>query len=145
MRWFQPRPWAEYRVFLQASLATPAVRAALYWLPVRTVRRYLWRIFSADLPLPAKDSLPLARVVRCAARGGRMSPLAPTCLVTALVTEALLGRHGHPVDFRVGVLRSPGKFAAHAWLEHEGSVVVGGPVSVIQQYTALPEIDRLWT
>lgn len=139
------KPGREYAVFAQALGATVAVRLFLTFLPIRSVRRGLRRLFAANRPLPVEKRIPMGRLLRCAARAGQFSPVPGTCLVSALVVEALLNRHGYPVTLRVGAQRHGGAFAAHAWLEFEGSVVVGGPLAVIQQYTPFPEIERLLT
>ena len=44
----------------------------------------------------------------------------------ALAGYVLCARHGYNVRLRAGIKRNEdGEFAAHAWLEHEGSVVLG--------------------
>ncbi|MDR3701280.1 MAG: lasso peptide biosynthesis B2 protein [Candidatus Sulfopaludibacter sp.] len=139
------RPRREDAAFAQALGATIAVRVLLAGLPVRSVRRVLRRVLSANQPLPVRKRISMDRLLRCAARASRLSPVGSTCLVSALVAEALLNRHGYPVTLRVGAQRLAGAFAAHAWLEFEGCVVVGGPLAVVEQYTPFPEIDRLLT
>lgn len=61
-------------------------------------------------------------------RAGRHVPHA-RCLSRALAGSVIFARHGHDATLRIGV-RRPGEdgFEAHAWLECEGEVVVGGPV-----------------
>ena len=139
MRILKRRPAAEFRVCVEALVAITAVRLALVCLPVRSVRRGLWNV----LARPASSSLSLSRVVRCVTAAVRLSPVPSTCLSTALIAEALLRRYGHHADLRVGVRRASGKFGAHAWLESEGSVIVGGPLEVIEEYTAFPNIEQL--
>lgn len=60
-----------------------------------------------------------------------------TCLVKALAARVLLARHGYRTECRLGVARhsKTDKIYAHAWLEYQGAVVMGGEVS---QYQALP-------
>jgi len=141
--WCKRRPPIEYGVFARAWLSTVTVRMLLPCLAVRTIRRVLRRVLSADAPLPGTKRLPADRVVSCATRAGRFSPLPVTCLVTAVVVEALLNQHGYPARLQVGVQRgSGGSFAAHAWVVLEDAVVVGGPVSVINEYTPLPHVER---
>lgn len=143
-RWFKSRPVAEYRVFAQAMAGICAVRLLLGLFPMRSVRRGLWRVLSADEALPPHRCLSMKRLAGCISAAERVSPLSSTCLVTALVAEALFSRHGYGAQLRVGVQRGlAGAFAAHAWLEFQGSVVVGGPVAVVEQYTPLPKIERL--
>jgi len=86
----------------------------------------------------------MARVLRCAAAASRFMPVSSTCLATAIVVQALLHRHGYTVQLRIGVrIPAADQFAAHAWLEHEGHIVVGGPASVVEQYKALPDLEHL--
>jgi hypothetical protein len=46
--------------------------------------------------------------------------------VRAVAAQWLLARHGHPACLRIGVRpRAAAPFEAHAWLEHEGRVIIG--------------------
>jgi hypothetical protein len=58
----------------------------------------------------------------------RRLPTRTTCLMEALAAEAMLRRRGCACDLRFGV-RAPGggsgALAAHAWIEHQGAVVLG--------------------
>jgi hypothetical protein len=50
----------------------------------------------------------------------------PTCLVRALAAHRLLAAHGHDSDLRIGVAKAGAAgFAAHAWVECGGAVLVG--------------------
>lgn len=57
-----------------------------------------------------------------------------TCLVQCFVGSAMLARAGCAVEIRIGVLKDPSGLPAHAWLESEGSVLLGGDVA---RYTEL--------
>jgi Transglutaminase-like superfamily len=64
-----------------------------------------------------------------------------TCLTQALVTQVLLSRRGHPASLCIGVARSEaGEFLAHAWVECQGSVVIGG-ITALTRFTPLPSLD----
>jgi len=52
-------------------------------------------------------------------------PLSLTCLVRALVGQALFTTHGHPSDIRFGVVIHDDELQAHAWVERQGTVVIG--------------------
>ena len=58
----------------------------------------------------------------------RRLPTRTTCLMEALAAEAMLHRRGCACELRFGV-RAPGSgsspLAAHAWIEHQGVVVLG--------------------
>jgi hypothetical protein len=139
MRIAKRRPLAEYRIFGQALLSIPIVRLALICLPLRLVRRGVWKALGGQ----TADRLSLDRVVRCVTAAARISPVPSTCLASALIAEALLHGNGYRTRVRVGVRREADKFAAHAWLERQGSVIVGGPPTVIEQYTPFPSIEHL--
>jgi hypothetical protein len=56
--------------------------------------------------------------------------------VRALASEYVLGRLGYPCELKIGVAKgAAGEFAAHAWLESEGRVVIGE--FEVDRYTAL--------
>lgn len=61
-----------------------------------------------------------------------------TCLVQALAAQLLLTRHGHMADLQIGVSQAKG-FEAHAWLEFEGRVVLGG-VTNLSDYVVLKAV-----
>jgi hypothetical protein len=70
---------------------------------------------------------------------GRLVP-GTTCLVRALAAQALLARRGHASQLRLGVARGSGRaFEAHAWLEQDGRVLVGGPLD--GRYVPFPALD----
>jgi len=49
-----------------------------------------------------------------------------TCLSKAIALQRLLARNGHHSELRIGVDKSDGQFAAHAWLIYNGRVLIGG-------------------
>jgi hypothetical protein len=110
-------------MFMQALCGAVLTRAALRVLPLPRVLRLVRHCFRAASPLP---------------------PLGTTCLTTALVAQALLQRHGCQAKLRIGVRRDlSGAFTAHAWLEREGIVIVGGPAEMVAAYAPLPEMEHL--
>ncbi len=81
---------------------------------------------AARLPLHLTPEPPW----RTAARVTRVARRVPgaTCLTQALATQVLLAWHGHGgATVRLGVRREGDALLAHAWLEHRGQVVIGGP------------------
>ena len=138
------RPAAEWTLFAEALVALTATRVALFCAPLPAVRRRVRSFLRAGRVLPADRKLPIVRVLRCCAAAARYAPVGGTCLAEALVAQALLDRHGYATQLKIGVRRpAAGAFAAHAWLEREGAIVVGGPEAVTAQYRPLPEVERL--
>jgi hypothetical protein len=67
-----------------------------------------------------------------------------SCLTQALVAKALLERYGYEPVLKIGVGRAGGdkRFAAHAWIELEGKVIIG-QVTMLDQYTPLPTLTAI--
>ncbi|MCB0213695.1 MAG: lasso peptide biosynthesis B2 protein [Anaerolineae bacterium] len=66
-----------------------------------------------------------------------------TCLTQALSALILLRRYGHPATLKIGVaLHEAKQFEAHAWVESQGLIVVGGTTSELSRFTPLPDIDE---
>ena len=115
------------RLFVQAFLLLEFVRLGLWILPFRTLRCLLSRV-SKGPTKPRSTGRPspeeIAWIVEVASRH---SPRAKTCLTQALAAQILLTRHGYPALVHLGVLRGKQKqFQAHAWVESEGRIVIGG-------------------
>jgi len=144
MIYWKRRPMGEFRLFAQTLSALALTRLALYCAPLTVVRRRLCSTLRAGRPLPPGCRLPMTRILRCTAAAAKLMPVGATCLAQALVIQALLQRHGYSTQLKIGVRRpQSGPFAAHAWLEHEGATVVGGPEAVTLQYQPLPEVEQL--
>jgi len=73
------------------------------------------------VPRGPADAESLAWAVNTASN---VLPVTTACLVEALTGRALLERHGLEADLRLGVAGGE-SFRAHAWVEHDGEVVVG--------------------
>jgi hypothetical protein len=77
----------------------------------------------------------LERVAYCVELASRFHALYPTCLRKALVLYALAIRNGVKVRLIIGTAKAGRTLQAHAWLEHEGRVITGGPGS--ERYSPL--------
>ncbi len=56
---------------------------------------------------------------------------AATCLTQAIAARLLLLGSGHDTELCIGVARdATGSFRAHAWLEREGRIIIGGDESL---------------
>ena len=137
-------PARQRRLMAQAIVSIAATRLALAALPVRRVRRIFWSLIGARTVAESDKRCSLETVIHLVGVGAKYSPAGSTCLSVALVAQALLQRHGYESQFRIGVKRSAeGVFAAHAWLERDGRVIVGGPLALVQDYKPLPDVEGL--
>ena len=59
-----------------------------------------------------------------------------TCLKKSLVLFRILRRRGRPAAFRLGVRKRQDDFNAHAWVECEGRILLGGGIAHL--FTTLP-------
>ena len=107
----------ELLVLAKALVWISAIRLALWLVPFRYFKLTPW-----VAPGAARDTDRLTWAVLAAAA------LVPksTCLVRALAAQRLFARHGHASHLHIGVAQSVEEgFAAHAWLEYRGAVLVG--------------------
>ena len=132
---FLSLPRAEQRALLLAFGTVAAIRLGMWLLPFSALRRRL------ECPVrPIAQPLPPERIAWSVEVAGRYVPAA-TCLTLALATRLLLRQHSHDSELRIGVARSAsGTFEAHAWVEFEGRVIIGGSAEAVQRFTILPSM-----
>jgi hypothetical protein len=82
---------------------------------------------------PYRESLPAAESLRLLEAAARRLRPRPRCLVRALAGYELLRERGVDVRCVIGGRRGGPGFEAHAWLEIEGRVLLGGPVDGYQR------------
>lgn len=82
------------------------------------------------------DRAVVDRVVRAVRAVGRHLFPARPCLPQALAARFLLARLGVPTDLRIGVRRAEeGELGAHAWLEREDEVLIGGTDAPVEYHS----------
>ena len=104
------------------------VRVALWTLPYRVVA-HLFDVNSEDIVVrPKEDPKKATALVRTVAWAGRTLLADRPCLTQALACRWLLARRGYDADLKLGVRRSEdgSGIVAHAWLEMDGRVILGG-------------------
>jgi Transglutaminase-like superfamily len=129
--------WRE--VFRLDALQWRYLFMSLAWLPVidmslRRVgykRTLLWLSRRADSDGASINHLDSpdvpSKIARMVSLAGRRSPWRTTCLRQALLLWFLLARRGIASELRLGVEKSAeGDVAAHAWVERDGHVLIGG-------------------
>lgn len=133
-------PSADRRLLLNSIWLVWAVRLGLWLLPFPTLRRLLAKLSKGTSSQMNPDLL--SRVAWAVTVSSEYIPQA-TCLTQALATKILLGRRGQPAVLRIGVTREEGgEFLAHAWIESNGEVVIGGSGSLLKRYTAIPNAGK---
>ena len=134
-------PAGERAFLFQAWALFLIVEFALHLVPFRrllAVARAPRATGPADYICPVP---PLARLAWLTEVAGRYASAHPTCLKKALVLSWLLRRRGVATALHIGVARWDGRLAAHAWLEQNGEVILGGPER--DQYERLLASDAI--
>ena len=128
-------PISERWLLLRAALLLGAIRVGLWLLPIRTMRSLLDRA-AAFFRVRETDYESTDVVVWAVEMAAEHMPRFDTCLTRALAAQVLLSRRGYPALLHIGVVKSAkGKFEAHAWVESDGRVVIGG--HELERYTPL--------
>ena len=116
----------ERRLALGSILLVALVRLGLWLMPLRTLERVCAYLGRPSRRGRAAEKREIVWAVRLA---GRYIPQS-TCLVLALATRVLLGRHGYDAQVHIGVALDKKDekhdFRAHAWVESQGEVLIGG-------------------
>lgn len=122
----------------EAALLLTSVRLLQRTLPFRRWRRLLTRSAPARPPRSGEPSP--AELARAIERARRL-PGEYTCLPAAYALHLLLHRHGYRSSIQVGVARDAhGKVEAHAWLEYDGQILIGG-LPDLGRFVPLPALE----
>ena len=79
------------------------------------------------------------RVVWAVRTATHLVPVGRTCLTEALTAQYLVRRHGGDATLRLGVAADAVRpFAAHAWLDGAGRIIIGGETAAGYEPFAIP-------
>ncbi len=119
---------ADPRLAAEAAVLLVLIRTAFRLLPFAATDRWLARATAARVAMRPDPTRPAtAERVGAAVRAAARRLPGTTCLAEALAAEAMLRRRGIPSTRHIGV-RAPARgrrLDAHAWLESDGTVIVG--------------------
>jgi hypothetical protein len=129
-------PPRERWLLCKAAVLLAAVRGALWVFPYSFTRQFVTRASRRSARL-ADRPIDVRRIAWAIDTASRRVPRTAHCLTQALAAQILLTRRGYPAKIHFGVLReSKAELMAHAWVEVEGTVVIGG-ADVDQRYIKL--------
>ena len=130
----------ERRLLVSALFRLVVVRVGMWRIPLRVLLRRLHKMAVERDRLSESNPLPPERIVWAIRVVSRYLPGTMNCLVQALAAQSMLARRGHLARVRIGVAKDEGgQLKAHAWVECEGKIVIGGVG--MSQYTALPYLE----
>jgi len=129
MRWtskFFALTRSDRALLLSALAPLIAMRAALWTLTFARVSS-IAAAMSRPRRIRAADARPSPdRIAWAVSVASRIVPDGSNCLVRALATGIMLKRFDYPSELKIGVMKpAGGGLEAHAWLESEGTVVIG--------------------
>ncbi len=121
-------PPADRRLLAEAAVVLAVTRLGLWLVPTWRLRRAMVRA-SRRVRSEASTSHSCAQRAGWAVTRASMYIPRATCLPQALAVLFLLERRGYSPDLRIGLTRATEtQVEGHAWVEHEGEVVLGGDV-----------------
>jgi len=120
------------------------IRAGLRLARFKTLYGWLKRLEKRSRRRVTANGEQVASVVRSIRQAIDLLGWRSGCLPQALAARFLLKRRGFDAVLCIGVKkRDDGSLQAHAWVEYEGQVVVGGIGPELASYTPLPDLDRV--
>jgi hypothetical protein len=131
----------ERHLVVRAAFLLAFIRLSMGLVPFRTIRRL---VVGPRRTVSGRGNRQLYDEVVWAvtAASQRLPRWATTCLSSALTVQAMLARLGYPSRLHVGVMRGArGQLAAHAWVEHEGRIVIGGSAADLRRFSPLTAFD----
>jgi Transglutaminase-like superfamily len=138
-KWLRLRPQERW-LLVWATLTVGVVRLGLWALTFQSLRGLLAIRDGEPARGRAADPALVEAVVWAVTLASRYVPRSRTCLTQALAVQSLLGWRGHPTVLRIGVAKEGAVFRAHAWVESQGRVILGGLDEEFSRYTPLPPL-----
>lgn len=117
--------WKQRRVLFYACLCLNLLRVALWLLPFKVVRQHLATMATKWESHKPQNSVSVNAIVWSVTVASCYTPRGAKCLAKALTTQLLLTRYGYTHQLHIGVAMD-GAFEAHAWIEYEDRVIMGG-------------------
>lgn len=123
---FLALPWGDRRLLIEAFATLAFVRVVLRVWTIERLRQWAGRL--------ERGTKPVDRIVWAVRTASRWTP-GTTCLGSALALQRLLSAEGYVSELHIGVARQQPGLVAHAWIVHEGRVLIGDDEQVT--YTQL--------
>ena len=134
------------RLLASTLLLLTVIRLGLVLFSFDKVRSFLTKLIPDDHPSSVEHESQyqqaISRVVWAVNASSRNLPISTNCFPRALSMHVLLQRRGIPSEIKIGVARDEdGAFEAHAWVEYQGQVIIGG-LEDLGRFTPLPQLNE---
>ncbi len=140
----QRRTATDVLLFFKALLLVARIRFGLAFSSFGRVSTSLaLDTESQGFPGPSEaDSTIDSRLVWAVSKASRVIRTDKPCLAQAMALQHMLHKHGRPAELVIGVAKNDDEtLKAHAWVEQEGRVLIGGQSSP-RRYTRLSSLDE---
>jgi Transglutaminase-like superfamily len=147
MKWvlkFLRLPGRDRLFLLKTYILLTLIRLGLWLVPFEQLWKALVRLGQYRTPKafssPVRIWAVVQRAIWAVNWSCKLTPGGAKCLARALTVKVLLDRNYCAADFKIGVAKNgDGKFEAHAWIEVEGTVVIG-QLQNLEQFTPMPSL-----
>jgi hypothetical protein len=126
LRRFLLLPAGERWLIVKTALLLQAISLGMWLLPFQTLRRLLARVASSSAKAERIEQPSVKRIVWAVETANSYLPGKKTCLNLALTAQTLLICRGYEATVQIGVVKERGQLKAHAWVEGEDGVLIGG-------------------
>jgi hypothetical protein len=127
----------ERKLLVKTFLLLNLIRFSFLWVNLLTLRKLLAKLINLGLININAPDLSIQKIVWAVDVSTHFSPGGAKCLARALTAQVMMQQHGFDAQLQIGVINDPAKkFQAHAWLEHQGAVVIG-QLPELSTYTTL--------
>jgi hypothetical protein len=120
-----------------------SIRLGLFLIPLKNFRRFIrWTATISPVKRDQRNQ-DLRKAIWAIESVGKYILGDGPCLTQALAAQQLFIRHNRQSELCIGVAKdNRGKLVAHAWVESDGVVIIGGTDDSVKQYTKLPSLDE---
>lgn len=133
---------ADRHLLLRTFLLLSSIRLGLWLLSFQTLQTLLARVSQPATSTVKLEPRSIGNIIWAVNLSSRYMPGQVKCLARALTTQVLMKQSHYTAELRIGVAKGEsGKLEAHAWIEHQGRVVIGY-LQDLSRYTPMPSLDR---
>jgi hypothetical protein len=127
-------------LLIKAALLLEGIKLAMRLIPFKVLRRLADRAGRTFVRRRSRTNLPAQTVAWAVETVSQNTPGEKTCLTQALAAQVLLTRRGYSSLLHIGVVKDEnGELLAHAWVECQNEIVVGG--YELERYTLLTSLE----
>ncbi|MBD2605341.1 lasso peptide biosynthesis B2 protein [Scytonema hofmannii FACHB-248] len=128
------------QLLIMTLIILATIRLGLWIMPFRTLLKVLAKVSRQSDRLQVTNPVSVRKIAWAVNAVSRYMP-GVKCLARALTTQVLMSRYGHSCELRIGVAKGEkGTLEAHAWIEHQGRVVMGYLVD-LSRFIPLPSLQ----